>query len=623
MCGFAGVISGTRNYGVSEVKRFADEVAFRGPDKCGVSVMTGQLSDSDAGTNALFFNRLAIVDLDARSNQPFTDDRYLLLFNGEIYNYKALREELKSHGHVFRTASDTEVLFYSFVTWGDEALKKLNGMFSLCWIDRHTKRFVLARDRMGIKPLYYAITNGSLYYGSELHSILRFSGSDFSLSPEAVEMYLWLQFVPTPYSIFNGILKLPPGSYIAGNIDRINSNLKPVVYWDAYTAAAQASKIEGTLEAALKNSLERQLQADVPLGLFLSSGVDSSLLAAMVNKYFSATGDMNFFSVSFSENTASDESSDAADFIKGFNNPSMRCITINVDPEYIRSQLDQMYSYFDEPFGDPAALLNWAVAKKAREYVTVALSGDGADELFWGYPRYERWKSFEKINKVPIASTLIAGTANALPSSSLSNNMLFVAENDPVKRHFNFFLPSGMRFKIRNRIERFPLWALEGIEKIKGRTDFTALLDLKTYLADAMLYKVDRASMATSLEVRVPYLDNEVVDFSLHQPFNEKSNNEFRHKACLKRLLFSLAPHYDTSRPKKGFSFPLNKWLRNEWRNNVLSTVTKTSLESVGLDPQKYLKLVNDYYASKNNFFTDVWYIYNLIHWHNSIKKIH
>ena len=621
MCGFGGIINSEQNISRQQMEKIAGKVSFRGPDSCGIRVVNAELKNSNEGIHALFFNRLAIVDLDARSDQPFEDERYLLTFNGEIYNYHELKSDLEKQGIVFHTTSDTEVLFNLLRIHGADALPKLNGMFALFWLDKTEKKFFIARDRLGIKPLYYSHHNRTFSFSSEIDSIRRLLPNRNCISTEAVEMYLWMQFVPTPYSVIEGIHKLPPGNYLEGNINGTIRS-KPKVFWDAYTFLSALRKPSGkSLENILKDSLQRQLQADVPLGLFLSAGVDSSVLAALVNKYFSKDNDVNFFTVQFEEATLSDESAEAKRYIENFNNARLHFNTIRINPGVVQSHIFDLYSFYDEPFADPAALLNWVVSEKAKQYVTVAVSGDGADELFWGYPRYNRWKKFTTINNIP-GSGMIKYGSRLLPLSKITDNARFLLEKDPVKRHFNFFLPSGMRFKIRDHLTKYPIWALQNVAAIAERTDLPAILDLKTYLADAMLYKVDRSSMASSLEVRVPYLDNEMLEYALLLPLKEKSNPAFQHKAPLKELLRNLAPHYEINKPKKGFSFPLQKWLKENWKDLVLETVNKNDLEDTGIDAAPYLKLVSDFYKSRNNYFTDVWYIFNLALWIRKKRRI-
>jgi asparagine synthase (glutamine-hydrolysing) len=614
MCGFGGIINGQKETSRAALAAIASKVNFRGPDSCGIRVLDDQLENAESGRHGIFFNRLAIIDLDKRSDQPFEDERYLLVFNGEIYNYTSLKADLEKKGRQFSTTSDTEVLFYALQEWGVEGIKKLNGMFAFLWLDKKERKFIIARDRLGIKPLYYSVEGESFSYASELDTIVALRRGPSTINSDAVDMYLWMQFVPTPHSIIRGINKLPPGHYLEAKLDD-PSYPAITAFWDAYDVVSTADfHGEKNLENILRDSLQRQLHADVPLGLFLSSGVDSSLLAALVNKYFTGDKPVNFFTVRFEQNTSSDESEDARNFIAAFNNPNLRCSTIAVNHNALQDHLTEIYNFYDEPFADQASLLNWIISAKAREFVTVAISGDGADELFWGYPRYQRWRQFSALSNVPIIAGLARMTGRFI-QGKIADNTQFVLERDPVKRHFNQFLPSGMRFRINDHIVNHQMWSLEGVEKIANREDATAVLDIKTYLADAMLYKVDRSSMASSLEVRVPYLDNEVLDYALAMPLSQKSNEKFATKAPLKELLQQLAPHYSRYQHKKGFNFPLRDWLKNNWKDLVTATITKDRLQAAGLDPKPYLRIVNDFYQSRNNYFTDVWYIFNLALW--------
>ncbi|HUQ66136.1 MAG TPA: asparagine synthase (glutamine-hydrolyzing) [Flavitalea sp.] len=619
MCGFGGIINSEKLLNTNRLKKISGTVSFRGPDSCGLRIYDNDFHEAEEGNTAIFFNRLAIIDLDKRSDQPFEDDRFVLVFNGEIYNYLEFKEELRAKNVIFRTTSDTEVLFHALREWGIELLPRLNGMFSFFWLDKIERKFIVARDRLGIKPLYYRHINDTFIYASELDSVIKLSDQKYAVSKKSAEMFLWMQYVPTPFTIVEGINKLPPGYCILGNIDGMGVKLH--CFWDAYQFVQKNTHQKKDLEIILKNSLERQLHADVPLGLFLSSGVDSSLLAALVHKYFSLSNDVNFFTVQFEEQTSSDESKDAKEYIEGFNNPHLHTNNIRINPSFIQHQLAELYNFYDEPFGDPTAVLNWAISKKAKEYVTVAISGDGADELFWGYDRYRRWQKFTTISNTPLASGLAREVTKILPVSPFSNNLRFLLEKDPVKRHFNFFLPSGLRFNITDHIVNNRMWALQGVEAITTRNDLPAILDIKTYLSDAMLYKVDRSSMASSLEVRVPYLDNEVLEYALSLPLSEKSTERFSSKAPLKNLLHILAPHYDTGRPKKGFNFPLNKWLKQYWKDLVMSAVTSDNLLTAGLDPAPYQKIINNFYSAKNNYFTDVWFIFNLCLWIQKMKS--
>jgi asparagine synthase (glutamine-hydrolysing) len=628
MCGFAGLFNNLFSLNKQQVSDIAGCVSFRGPDSQGIRLFDHEFKMDDKGINVLFFNRLAILDLDARSDQPFEDERYSLVFNGEIYNYAELKNLLVREGYSFHTSSDTEVLFYSLQLWGVKALERLNGMFAFCWIDRKEKRFLLARDRMGIKPLYFQQQGKVFRFSSELDSILRLSDTLPEIEPSAVQMFLWMQFIPTPFTIVKGVFKLPPGHYLQGTWKGLESQerLEPVSYWDAYSYVPTPDKnINITrLEGILQECLSRQLVADVPLGLFLSSGVDSSLLAALVNKYFAKSNKFNFFTVAFGEDTSSDESQEALTYIRGFNNPSLVSHTLFIDSQLLGNHLDNLYNYFDEPFGDPASLLNWVISKKAREHVKVALSGDGADELFWGYRRYGQWKqpSLSLFNRLDIGKGLAKCLRPFLPGQYWKAKASLELEPDPLYRHFTLFLAPVLIHLMDKPVWQQPIWAIKGVEGIKLREDLVAMLDIKTYLADAMLYKVDRASMAESLEIRVPYLDNSVIDYALSLPFQNKSNVQFEYKAIMKLLLKQLAPHFNINRPKKGFNFPLDKWLRFSWRDRALSLINKNNLNALGLDDVGYLKILQQYYRGDKKNCIAVWFLLNLVIWHNKFKKI-
>jgi asparagine synthase (glutamine-hydrolysing) len=628
MCGFAGLINNSFSISRNQIAEIAAKVSFRGPDSHMVNLYDEGLQSADQGNNAVFFNRLAIMDPGVRSDQPFEDERHTLLFNGEIYNYQELKDLLQKLGYIFRTTSDTEVLFFALKKWGAGALRRLNGMFSIFWMDRQNKSFLLARDRMGIKPLCYKQQGSSLIFGSDVDSVIRLSDELPVIENKAIDQYLWTQYIPTPYTIVRGIFKLPPGHFIESSWEQLEKKnlVASDTYWDAFAEVLEKRSDHPpvSLESILVDSLSRQLIADVPLGLFLSSGVDSSLLAALVSKHFAGDQDFNFFTVAFQESNSSDESVDALQFIRGLKNPRLKSHTLEINPELIRDRLEYIYEYFDEPFGDPTSLLNWVISSKAKEHVTVALSGDGADELFWGYDRYNKWRnpSLDLKKGIRIPETPARLLTPFLPGKYLKAKAALELEQNPLYRHFTLFLSPALKHLSMHPPWEQDIWAMQNINGIKDRNDLVALLDIKTYLADAMLYKVDRASMAASLEVRVPYLDNVVVDYAFSSSLDYKSNGQFKNKAPLKKLLLELAPHYDIYRPKKGFNFPLDKWLRLQWKSMVLSLVTKDNLLLLGLDDQVYLPMINRYYAGEKRFCITVWYLLNLVLWNRKFMNI-
>ncbi len=628
MCGFAGILNSQRLYNIKEVQSIASRVNFRGPDYTGCSVYDENFTNTENGLHSFFVNRLAIFDLDPRSHQPFENERYTLLYNGAIYNYKELKSELEKKGIPFKTTSDTEVLFYILQILGIEGIKKLNGMFAFFFLDKKNRTFILCRDRVGIKPLYYRQENNSFIFGSELHSILRFSSVSPVISPIAIQQYLSLQYIPTPNSIIENIYKLPPGYYISGSVEDLkNGNtLTPLPFWDAYQHIHSHSSMimnyeQEELEHKLVQSISSQLQADVPVGIFLSSGIDSSLLTALINKYLAKEKVFKFFTVAFREQTDSDESIDAAKYLQAFGNNNLQHYFLEIDQNHLSRTLDSLYNYYDEPFGDPTALLNLVIAEKAKEYVTVTLSGDGGDELFWGYPRYNVWRKRKK----EIYRILLGNIKNILPhTNSYSMSRLYKKiENDPLFIYLDSVTSSGFyAIDTRNILLQKSLWYLTNLSLLHTREDFASIIDFKTYLP-AMLYKVDRSSMAASLETRVPFLDNEIVNFGLQLALQGKSNTMFPTKAPFKKILQTIAPQYDIHKPKKGFNFPLQQWMSGSWREKIADTITKNNLEKFNVETKSLFNIVENYYKSDcSKYSTEVWRLLNLILWKEKLDSI-
>jgi asparagine synthase (glutamine-hydrolysing) len=617
MCGFAGILNAQQVISEQELGKIALMVRFRGPDHTGVAVYDEAFARTSSGCHGFFFNRLAIIDLDKRSNQPFEDARYSLLFNGEIYNYQELKQELKNEGVSFITASDTEVLFNGLIRYGKRFIERLNGMFSFAFVDRKEQRFLLARDRTGIKPLCYSFKNNSLIFGSEADSIVRLMPEIPDISAKAASLYLAFQYVPTPYTIWEGIEKLPPGHYLEGSIDELKAGALPSpVAWWTVESATQKPAVGQDLETMLVSSIRSQLQADVPLGLFLSSGVDSSLLAAVINRHFRNEQKFNFFTVAFDTATASDESADAERYLAGFGNPDFSHHKLYVNPKALQESVAQMYEYIDEPFGDPAVLLNYGISQKAREQVTVALSGDGADELFWGYSRYNRWTTnLSRWTRLPLFQPF--RPLLKLFPEHISQQLFRITERNPLYVYLNMITS---RFGRPEDILRSECWGLENSASLLQREDLPSAIDVKNYLPDCMFFKVDRASMGTSLEVRVPYLDNAVIDYGLSLPLSGKSTSRFGSKAPIKELLLKLAPHYNIAQPKKGFNFPLKEWISTEWKDLFYSVICANNLDSVGLS-RKLLGLLDRHYYRHQDYTYELWYLFNLLHWKESKYK--
>jgi|GEM_PF-1241161 len=625
MCGFGGIINWKRTITRETLSTTAEKVSFRGPDDTGLRLYDSNfVRQQDQGEIALFFNRLAIIDLDKRSNQPFENERYVLVFNGEIYNYQELRDELRRENISFETSSDTEVLFNALIRYGVAAIGKLNGMFAFCFIDKKERKIILARDRTGIKPVCYYNGDSCFAFASETDSIVRLIGKRPDVSQKTINSFLSLQYVPTPYTIWENVYKLPPGCYIEEYIDKLGNKteLNPIAYVNSYQKAVEEkSNTNADLESLLCNSLRMQLQADVPLGLFLSSGIDSSVLAALINRHFSKEQQFNFFTVAFDDNVKykDDESKDAKAFLEGFKNKNFSHHILHVNPSIMGEVVSSMYEFLDEPFGDYAVMMNYVVSRKAREHVTVVLSGDGSDELFWGYTRYTQWmnlrQNFGWVKHLSPMNRLV----NVMPKSRLKRKLAHRLTADPLHQYMNM-VASG-HFTVDDFIKDKNYWWAGGIDELRTRRDLPSLVDMKTYLPDCMFYKVDRSSMGASLEVRVPFLDNAIVDFALRMGIDEKSTTEFATKSPLKKILRQLAPHYRFDLPKRGFSFPLREWLTKEWKEMVYSENVKDHLASFGLlDEFNYV--LKEHYQHNRDFSIEVWRLLNLALWYETKKKI-
>lgn len=622
MCGFAGICNAARKIDNAELVSAAAAVNFRGPDHTGIRVYDECFKPCDGGVHGFFHNRLAVLDLDERADQPFEDSEHLLLYNGEIYNYRELREELKACGFGFRTTSDTEVLFFALKAWGADAVRKLNGMFAFAFIGKKEGTILLARDRLGIKPFYIRIEGAALIFASEAASIARLSSEKPQVDLRAVEAYMVMQYVPSPYTMLKGVRKVLPGHYCLMSIKDLQERKEPVFlkYWDAFDRPREDVR-SASIEELLKVSLELQLHADVPVGTFISSGVDSSLLTAMIHKHFAQDREFRFYTVAFNEKSACDESDAAAEYIRAFNNPNLVHEKLFLSHKEVGEKFHRLYRFLDEPFADKTVLLNWAISEKARGRVKVALSGDGADELFCGYDRYHYWERKIASRKEPMGRALHAVACRSAWLRSRRKGLALEGIRDPLEVYLQILNP---RFPdpalLTERLATY--WFLDNPAALKARPDLPSLVDIKSYLVDAMFYKVDRASMAASLEVRVPYTDNRIVDRALSMTHRQKKTARLGGKTPLKELLAQIAPHYPLARPKRGFSFPARDWVRFRWRSMVCDTITKGNLEALGLDAQGGLKRRDAFYKGDEGLFNEVWFTLNLLMWHRAYGEI-
>lgn len=584
MCGIAGfLVDGWPDERLRRTSaQMADRLVHRGPDDHGVWV------DSAAGV-AMGHRRLSILDLSSAGHQPMVSasGRYVVVFNGEIYNFADLRAELEARGLRFRGASDTEVLITAIDRWGLEAaLRRANGMFAVGVWDTDKRTLSLARDRLGEKPLYYGWQGSTFLFASELKALRAHPDFAARVSRDALARYLALDQVPGPASIYEGIFKLPPGTFAVIRADRVGVVPTPEPYWSAREAAI-GTEVEGggDLENLLADAVARRMVADVPLGVLLSGGVDSSTIAALMQTQ--STGPVRTFTIGFAE-SGFDEAEYAQAVARHLGTDHTELYVTAADAEAVIPHLSDIY---DEPFADSSQIPTYLVCELARRSVTVALSGDGGDEVFGGYNRYLWWNSlWGRTSRLPHwARWAAASTVGAMPpaawdtvgrglqrvsrSSRLADGRLseraekavaILRADNPTEAYDHLVSHWTSRESIVLGVGT-PKRNLNP-PQLASFVEQMMYLDLVGYLPDDILTKVDRASMAVSLEVRVPFLDHRVVEAAWRLPLESKIAGG-RGKLPLRRILDRYVPRELTERPKAGFAVPIGTWLRGSLRS--------------------------------------------------------
>lgn len=624
MCGITGAVWTDAGEPIdgSTLARMTDVLAHRGPDDRGCyrsEVAAHHYSGSIAGA-ALGFRRLAILDL-AGGNQPLSneDGSVWLVFNGEIYNYLTLRKRLEGSGHRFRTAGDTETLVHLYEDEGVDFVKHLEGMFALALWDARQRQLVLARDRLGKKPLVYRLEEERLLFASELKSLLEVPGVPREVDASALDEYLTYQYVPHPNTIFRGFRKLPPG-HTAVYRDR---RLSVAPYWQPdfnLEIKRSAADYRAELREKLTSSVEKRLQSDVPLGAFLSGGVDSSIVVGLMAKL--ARGPVRTFSIGFPV-AEFDETSYAREVASQLGTVHQE---FRVEPDAL-SILPKLVWYFDEPFADSSAVPTYYVAKMTREHVTVALTGDGGDELFAGYPRYRAVEVGTLFDRLPRGLTrVIAGDYwQRLPSGQRQKSYLRKFKRlvgalgrSPERRYLDWI-------SIFNEMRRAELYDESFIARLpesdpfdflaaafarsRDRDPITAasLTDLTTYLPCDLMTKVDIASMANSLECRQPFLDHHVVELAAAMPLSLKYRRG-RGKRILIETFRDLLPASVRRRSKMGFGVPLAHWFRHDLKDLSRDVLLDARALSRGyFRPEAVRNLVDDHQSGRYDHSYRLW----------------
>lgn len=647
MCGLTGFweTAARRNEDAlcRTVQGMAETLRHRGPDD------GGEWADAQAGI-ALGFRRLAIVDLSPAGHQPMASasERYVIAFNGEVYNFGALRQELagQNAAPAFRGRSDTEVMLAAIEAWGLEAaVKRFVGMFAFALWDRQERVLHLVRDRLGIKPLYYGWAGGALLFGSELKALRAHPAFHPEVDRDVLTLLLRHSCIPSPYSIYKGVRKLPPGTILTL---RGPGAAEPVPYWSVRDAAAagladpfcgsEAEAVDG-LDALLREAVGMRMVADVPLGAFLSGGVDSSAVVALMQAQSSRP--VQTFSIGFRE-AGFDEAPFAREVAGHLGTDHTE---LYVSPEDAQAVIPALSDVYDEPFADSSQIPTFLVSQLARRHVTVSLSGDGGDELFAGYNRYFAGRSlWNRVGWMPHALRRAAARAlTAAPPRTL----------DALAGQLNPVLPRSLRHGgISSKIAKTadllradcpdamyetlvshwtdpasvvlgaggePPTALTGEHRWTGPSDFTQrmmYLDLMSYLPDDILTKVDRASMAVGLEARVPLLDHRVVEWAWRLPLS-LSLRGGQGKWLLRQVLYRYVPREMIERPKMGFGAPIDAWLRGPLRPWAEALLDERRLRDEGFfDPAPIRARWAEHLSGRRNWQHHLWDVLMFQAWH-------
>lgn len=627
MCGITGIfdLQGRRPVSRTVLEAMTDAMRHRGPDDAGVAVF---------GKAGIAMRRLSIVGL-ATGHQPISneDGTVWVVFNGEIYNHAALRAELERRGHHFRTASDTEALVHAYEEYGDGFVERLNGMFAFAIWDDRRARLLLARDRVGIKPLFYFNDGRRLVFSSEIKSLLQSPDVPREVDPEGLDAFLTLESVPAPRTLLRGVFKLRQGHILIADGAGVEERRywSPLVEPKAWDERAAAD----ALRAELSASVRRRLMSEVPLGAFLSGGIDSSIIVGLMAEAQSRP--VQTFSISFRDRSY-DESRYARLVAERFGTDHHE-ERLDIDPVNF---LDDFRGYLDEPNADTSLFPTFLVSKAARRNVTVCLSGDGGDELFGGYDTYLADRvagGYEAIAPRFLKRAVASFFDGLRPSEKKKGGVnrakrfaeAFSFPKELEHYRWMMFLPESERLRLythalRRQITGNPAYDAIGGTFSRARLDWDRLtrqsfVDLSVYLADDILWKVDLTSMANSLEVRVPFLDHNVVELALSMPGRLKIKGADR-KWILKKAFADFLPGEILRRGKEGFSVPLKNWLKSELRPTMESVLNEDAVESMGFFEWTEIRaLMDDHLSGRRNNAHLLWSLIVFHLWHDKFIR--
>lgn len=627
MCGICGFVSKDR-ITLDTLIEMNDTMYHRGPDDHGEEIY----DLSHGFIVGMAQRRLSIMDLSPLGHQPMhsKDGNITIVFNGEIYNFLELRRKLNQYE--FISTCDTEVILAAYMEWGQECIKYLDGMFAIAIFDRKKQELIMARDRIGKKPLYYLYKDQELYFASELKPIMKLLGEKKKINKNVLSRYIYHQYINAPNTIFENVYKLEPGSILTYKDGKISSEK----YWDIktiYNAQKGSRSItyqeaKEELKSLLMDAVKSRMVADVPLGCFLSGGYDSSLITALAQQ--SQIEPVNTFSIGFNEKEYNEAvyAKEIAQYL------GTKHTELYIDEKDMLKVIDSIPVYYDEPFADSSQIPSMLVSKLARDKVTVALSGDGGDEFFCGYNIYSIIKKAQRLDMLGgaikgIISLPVIQRANILSRLPLGVQMIVNNRDVETKTQFGpqlyFDLVNNM---LLNGNEGKITYSIESAYKEKNWEERRMLLDMDTYLPGDILCKVDRASMKYSLETRCPILDTKVMEFAFSLPHSYKANKDTG-KRILKDIVYDYIPRQMMERPKVGFAVPLDKWLRGTLKEQLLDVSGQELLERQGIFNPPFIKeLLSIYFengdmgpSSGKNYSKFIWSYFVFQKWYQQYME--
>ena len=627
MCGIAGFIDFKKGSDENILKHMADAVHHRGPDDVGYEIY-----DAPAASIGFGQRRLSILDLSPLGHQPMHFNDLIVDFNGEVYNFKEVRKELIDKGYAFDSWSDTEVILKGYQCWGIDVVHKFIGMFAIALYDRQKQQVIFIRDRAGVKPLYYYWKNDLFLFGSELKSLFKHPDFDKEIDINSLALFLQFSYIPAPYCIFKNTFKLLPGHFLV--VDLKTKELELKKYWDVFDyynkpriKISEEEVVEET-DRLLKNAYEYRMVADVPVGLFLSGGYDSSSVAALLQT--GRTERLKTFTIGFNE-VEFNEAPEAKKIADYLGTDHTEWYLTSREAGQVLSRLPEIY---DEPFADNSTVPTVLVSQLARSQVKVALSADGGDEIFGGYQKFRQAERYT--TKIPASiQALLSGTMSLINpenifyfnrkynfSTRYEKMKLIWKKGDPVyamKYIGQYITESEAETFLGKPFERYNTFFEQGdrLQKEGGVVNKLLAIDYKTFLVDNNLAKVDRATMSVGLEGREPMLDHRVIEFLAQLPSSFKIRNGVN-KWLLKEVVHKYIPKELMDRPKRPFIAPLMVWFKEDLQSQLNYFLSETSLKKTGVfDPAPVIYLKNEYLKGRKVNYQKLWQILMFQLWYD------